>query len=162
MAIGDMFLKVETARQGMVKGESMDSKHESEIDVVSWSWGMRSQTAMSAGGPSATGRSTLNELEVVKLVDSASTALMSAMRNNELIKKAALTVRKAGAEPALEYLRITVQNARITSLEIQTNGPDVTERMTLAFKRISVEYTPQGKDGQARGGMMFETEIAHT
>ena len=157
MALGDMFLKVETARQGMIKGESQDAKHESEIDVLGWSWGMRAQTAMGAAGPSS--KATLNELAIVKRVDSASPALMSAMRNNELIKKAALTVRKAGTEPPLEYLRITLQNARITLLDLQTNGEEVTERMNLSFKRINVEYTPQGKDGMARGGMFFETEI---
>jgi type VI secretion system secreted protein Hcp len=156
MALGDMFLKVETARQGVIKGEAQDAKHGSEIDVVGWSWGMRAQTAMAGAGEGS--KATLNELDVVKRVDSASTALMSAMRNNELIKKAALTVRKAGSDP-LEYFRITLQNARITSLDLETDGIEVVERLSIAFQRINVEYTPQGKDGMARGGMMFETEI---
>ena len=156
MALGDMFLKVETARQGVIKGESADAKHPGEIDVLAWSWGMRGQTGMAAAGEAS--KATLNELDVVKLVDSASTALMAAMRNNDLIRKAALTVRKAGGDP-LEYVRITIQNARITSLDLQTNDTEVTEKLSLAFKRINVEYTPQGADGMARGGMMFETEI---
>ncbi len=156
MAVGDMFLKVEAARQGAIKGEAQDAKHPSEIDIVSWSWGMRSHTAMSAAGEAS--KATLAELDVVKRVDSASTALMAAMRNNELIKKATLTVRKAGSEP-LEYFRITLQDARITALELQISGTEISERLSLAYKRINVEYTPQGKDGLARGGMSFETEI---
>ena len=117
---------------------------------------MRGQTAMAGAGEGS--KATLNELDIVKLVDSASTGLMATMRNNELIKKATLTVRKAGSDP-LEYFRITIQDGRITALDLQTNGVDVTERLSLAFKRINVEYTPQGKDGLARGGMTFETEI---
>ena len=156
MALGDMFLKIETARQGVIKGESLDAKHTTEIDVISWSWGMRGQTGMAGAGEGS--KATLNELDVVKLVDSASTGLMASMRNNELIKKAVLTVRKAGSDP-LEYFRITIQDARITTLDLQTNGVELTERLSIAFKRINVEYTPQGKDGLARGGMTFETEI---
>ena len=156
MALGDMFLKIETARQGVIKGESLDGNHTSEIDVVGWSWGMRGQTGMAGSGEGS--KATLNELDIVKLVDSASTGLMASMRNNELIKKATLTVRKAGSDP-LEYFSITIQDGRITALDLQTDGVDVTERVSLAFKRISVEYTPQGKDGMSRGGMLFETEI---
>ena len=156
MAIGDMFLKVETARQGAVKGEAADVKHANEIDVVAWSWGMRAQTGMSAAGDAS--KATLNELSIVKRVDSASTALMAAMRNNEPIKKATLTVRKAGGNP-LEYLKITIQNARITVLDLQTVETEVTERLSFAFKKINAEYVPQGADGQGRGSMSFETEI---
>src|SRR6185295_14971455 len=96
MSRSDMFLKLDTARQGPLKGEAQDEKHKDEIDVVSWSWGMRAQTAL--GGAGKTGKATLDELNVVKRVDSASTGLMAAMRNNEVIKKGVLTVRKAGGE----------------------------------------------------------------
>jgi type VI secretion system secreted protein Hcp len=156
MANGDMFLKVETARQGVVKGESDDAKHAAEIDVLSWSWGMRAQSAMAGAGPSS--KATLDELRVVKYIDSASTGLMAAMRNNELIKKATLIIRKAGGQP-LEYLKFTLQNARITELGLETEGGEVVERLSLSFQRINVEYIPQGDDGLARGSMMFDAEI---
>ncbi|MHB8473104.1 MAG: Hcp family type VI secretion system effector [Gammaproteobacteria bacterium] len=159
MAQGDMFLKIESARQGPIKGEAQDDNHQDEIDVVSWSWGMRAQTAMSGGG--ASGKSTLNELRIVKRVDRASTGLMAAMRNNDLIKKAVLTVRKAGGT-ALEYFKVTIQSGRVTLLEVQSGEPameaELVENLSLAFEKISVEYVPQGADGQARGGMVFETE----
>jgi type VI secretion system secreted protein Hcp len=156
MAIGDMFLKVETARSGVIKGESSDEKHPNEIDIVGWSWGMRGDTGLAGAG--AGSKATLNQLEVVKRVDSASTGLMSAMRNNELIKKAVLSVRKAGGGP-LEYFRITIEKGRVTSLDMDTEGTEVVEKLSLAYQRISVEYTPQGSTGGARGSMTFEAEI---
>src|SRR4051794_36802279 len=156
MARGDMFLKVETARQGVIRGESRDSAHPNEIDIVSWSWGMRAETPMSAAGDAT--KATLEQLDVTKRVDSASTALMAATRNNDLIKKATLTVRKAGGD-SLTYFKITIQEARITGLNVESNDDELLERVTLAFKKINVEYTPQGDDGRARGGMTFETEI---
>ena len=49
-ATGDLFLKLETARQGPVKGESQDSKHAGEIDLIGWRWGMDAKTAMGGAG----------------------------------------------------------------------------------------------------------------
>jgi type VI secretion system secreted protein Hcp len=69
MSKGDMFLKIDGAKQGPIKGEAQDREHASEIDILGWSWGMRAQTGMGAGGE--TGKSTLQELTVAKRVDSA-------------------------------------------------------------------------------------------
>jgi type VI secretion system secreted protein Hcp len=160
MALDDMFLKIEGARLGPIKGDSRDGAHKDEIDVLSWSWGMRAQTEMAGAGRA--GKAALNELKVYKRVDSASTGLMSAMRNNDVIKQAVLTVRKAGGSP-VEYLKITIQKGRITYLDIQTDvkseDPGLVEQLSLSFQKIAVEYVPQGADGQKRGGMTFETEI---
>lgn len=160
MALGDMFLKVDSAMHGTIKGEAQDATHNNEIQLVSWSWGMRANTSL--GGAGAGGRSTLHELNVDKRVDCASTALMSVMRNNENIKKAVLTVRKAGGSP-LEYLVITLENARITSIDVETGGSgdeaEINERLSFAFQRINVEYVPQGPDGQPRGSTVFLAEI---
>lgn len=155
-----MFLRLDCARQGPIKGEAQDENHQDEIDIIGWSWGMRSQAAVSSGA--ATGKATMSELSLSKRVDSASTGLMSATRNNETIKKGVLTIRKAGGD-ALEYMKITIQNGRITAYDVHSGGAEseseLTERLNLSFQKISVEYTPQGADGSARGTMMFETEI---
>jgi type VI secretion system secreted protein Hcp len=155
---GDTFLKIDGSKMGPVKGEARDDKHQNEIDVLGWSWGMQAQTAMGAGGTS--GKSVIHELKIVKRVDSASCALMSMLRNNDQVKKAVLTVRKAG-ESAKEYFKITIQNGRITALDVVASegGPELAENVSFAFQKISVEYLPQGADGQLRGAMSFETEI---
>lgn len=160
-AQGDMFLKIETARQGPIKGEAQDDNHKDEIDIQDWSWGMQAKTALSGGGESP--KATLNELSIIKFVDSASTGLMSAMRNNDLIKKAVLTVRKAGGAPH-EFFKINIENGRITALEVDTTSFTSTgylsEKLSLAFQKISVEYVPQGADGLPRGSMLFDAEIS--
>jgi type VI secretion system secreted protein Hcp len=162
MALGDagsdVFLKVESARQGPIKGESQDMVHKGEIDVYAWSWGMQAQTTI-AGGEA--GKATINALIISKKIDSASTALMAAMRNNEVIKKAVLTMRKAGTKQH-EFFKFTLQNGRITSLDVRTDmpgTPEYTETLSISFQKLSVEYLPQGADGQLRGAMLFETEI---
>ena len=153
---GDMFLMVKGAKHGLIKGESQDDQHKGEIEVVSWSWGMVAKPSI--GGGTATGKATINDLRIVKRVDSASTALMGALRTNEPIQKAVLTLRKAG-KSQLEYLKITIEQGRVVSLIVDTvetaSTPDIVERVSFSFNKIEVEYVPQGKDGLPQGSMTF-------
>jgi type VI secretion system secreted protein Hcp len=156
---GDMFLMVKGAKHGLIKGESPDSQHKDEIEVLSWSWGM--QAKPSIGGGTASGKATINDLRIVKRVDAASTALMQALRTNEPIQKAVLTLRKAG-KSQLEYLKITIEQGRVTSLIIDagdTSGSaEIFEKVGFSFNKIDVEYVPQGKDGKPQGGMLFSDQ----
>ena len=153
---GDIFLSVKGAKSGEIKGESQDTAHAKQIDVVSWSWGMQAKPALGGGG--ASGKAIINELKVVKRVDSASTPLMAALRTNELISKAVLTQRKAG-KTQLEFLKVTIEQGRVTGLTIEagdkSGSPDLFEHLSFTFNKITVEYTPQGKDGQSLGSMMY-------
>lgn len=160
MALRDMFLKIDGAKQGPIKGESSDPRHPGEIDVQSWSWGMDSPS--DAFG-NATARTAFDQLRIVKRVDSATTALMSALRNNELVKKAVLTVRKAGGAEALEYFRITIEKARLIHHKVRggegAESSELSEELAFSFQKVTVEYVPQGKTGGGRGTLTFETEI---
>jgi type VI secretion system secreted protein Hcp len=151
-----MFLQVKGARHGLIKGESQDDQHTGEIDVLSWSWGMQGRPTLGAGA--AAGKASVNDLKIVKRVDSASTALMLALRTNEPIQKAVLTVRKAGKKQ-LEYLKVTIEQGRVTALTIDAGdsggSADVVERVSFSFNKIEVEYVPQGKDGLPQGSMTF-------
>lgn len=158
MAKSDMFLKVEGARSGTIKGEADDALRKGEIDVVAWSWGMQAQTEMGGGG--SLSKSSMRDFQVTKEVDSASTPLMAALRNNEAIKKATLTVRKAGKAP-LDYFIVTMEGGRITAIDVESVGevhPQLVERLSFSFQKISIEYVPQGPDGLGLGSMLFEAE----
>jgi type VI secretion system secreted protein Hcp len=151
-----MFLMVKGAKHGLIKGEAEDKDHKGEIEVLSWSWGMQGKASL--GGGAATGKATMHDLKIVKRVDSASTALMLALRTNEPIQKAVLTLRKAG-KTQLEYMKVTIEQGRVMSLSIDggdaTGTAEVLERVTFSFNKIEVEYVPQGKDGQPQGSMSF-------
>jgi type VI secretion system secreted protein Hcp len=156
MAHEDFFLKIDTEKGGAVKGESQDKDHRDEIDVIGWSWGMSAPTTTTGARK---GRATIHQLVVRKYVDGASTALMGAVARNDKIKTAILTARRAG-KGQQTFLKITLRNAYVTSFEIEgeggQQGPGTVERCKIAFERITVDYTPQGPDGQPRGGTSFE------
>ena len=155
-----MFLAVKGAKSGAINGEAHDEgKHKNEIEVLAWSWGMQGKASLGGGG--ATGKATIRELRITKRVDRASTALMSALRTNELIKEATLTLRKIGKTP-LEYLTIKIENGRVMAIDIEagdaTASPALFERVSFSFNKISIEYTPQAADGSAQGSTSFEDE----
>jgi type VI secretion system secreted protein Hcp len=151
-----MFLSVNGAKSGAIVGEAQDSSHKNEIEVLGWSWGMRGHRDLGGGG-NATGRATIRELRIIKRLDKASTALMSALRTNETIK-ATLTLRKTGKSP-LEYLKISIEDGRVNAFDIEagdvSGSSTLVERISFSFNKISVEYTPQGSDGRALGATTF-------
>ena len=53
----DVFLKI-----GDIKGESKDSKHKGEIDVLSWSWGVSQTGTMGIGGGGGAGKANFSDL----------------------------------------------------------------------------------------------------
>lgn len=162
MSNSDMFLKIEGARQGPIRGESSDALHAGEIEISGWSWGMdcEGDWYQNKSGKDG-GRTTIHELVVSKRVDTASTALMSALRNNEPLKKVVLTVRKAAGAQALEYFTITLERARVTSHRMSGAGsPELTEDVRFAFQKVMVEYRTQAGSGSNKGTNTFETEIA--
>ena len=157
MAKGDMFLLIDGQKTGTVKGESSDKVYPGQIDVLGWSWGMSSSSAMGGSGEGL--KTSLSELRISKAVDSASTPLMSVMRNGELIKKAVLTVRKAGGVQ-IDYFTLTIERGRITSYEVGGQfSPELSEQLSIAFEKIEVQYFAQDEKGARKGGSMFNTEV---
>ena len=112
MAQTDYFLKLEGDD---IPGESADSKHSGEIDVIGWSWGAsqmgHAQTATGGGA----GKAQIQDLTFTKLVDKATPKLAEAIFKGKHIKTATLVLRKAGGAKGLEYFKITMTNAMITS-----------------------------------------------
>ncbi|HTN49672.1 MAG TPA: type VI secretion system tube protein Hcp [Burkholderiaceae bacterium] len=160
MAHEDFFLKLDAERGGVIKGEAQDREHKDEIDVVGWSWGMSAPTS-AAGNRKA--RATIHQLCVRKRIDSASTALMAAVAQNGKLKTAVLTARRAGGGQ-IDFLRVTLRNAFLTSIEVAADGGEqgtgTLEDLKISFETIKVEYVPQGPDGAKRGSTSFEATWA--
>jgi type VI secretion system secreted protein Hcp len=154
VAIADMFLKITG-----VTGEAGDADHKGEIEVVSWSWGMKAPTSVMTG--QATSKSTMTELNIVKRVDQSTPTLMQFLRNHKIAPAAQLTVRKAGTTP-LEYFKIELTNVAVTSIRTESEESELVERVSLGFTKVKVSYTPQQSTGARGGGTnVFEAD-AHS
>jgi type VI secretion system secreted protein Hcp len=140
---GDMFIKIED-----IEGESADEKHKGDIEVLAWSWGESQTGSMSSGGGGGTGKVSMQDVSITKWVDKASPKLLNNCASGKHIKKAVLTVRKAGEKP-LEYIKMTLEDLLISSISVGgSQGEErLTENVTLNFSVIHYDYTPQNPDG---------------
>jgi type VI secretion system secreted protein Hcp len=159
MALGDMFLSIEGQKTGKILGESKDAEYPGQIQILGWTWGMTSSASM--GSSAGSTKTALSEINISKNVDTASTALMSVMRSNELIKRGVITVRKAGTNP-IDYFKITFERARITSHTIGSQaGPELMEQLSIAFEKIEVQYSAQDATGGKKGTSTFAADVTN-
>lgn len=150
MAAVDYFLKLDG-----IDGESTDSKHKGEIDLESWSWGETQTGSHSAGGGGGAGKVHMQDFHFVMRMNKASPKLMLACATGEHIKKAVLTMRKAGKEQQ-EYAKITMSDLLVSSF--QTGGSakgDIIplEQISLNYAKIEFEYKEQKPDGTLGGAV---------
>ena len=144
----DMFIKI-----GDLKGESKDSKHKDEIDVLAWSWGMSQSGTTHTGGGGGSGKVNVQDISITKYVDSSSSVLISSACKGTHHPEATLTVRKAG-DKALEYIIIKMKEVIVTSISMGGSGGEdrLTENVSLNFGEFEYAYQPQKADGSADGG----------
>src|SRR5437763_13199723 len=113
----DMFLKIDG-----VDGESKDKKNSKQIDVLAWSWGMSNSGSAHVGGGAGAGKVNVQDVSVTKYVDSSSPKLMLACCNGTHYANALLTVRKAGGDSPVEYIKIKMEEVFITSVSTGGSG----------------------------------------
>lgn len=145
----DQFIKFDG-----IEGESKDSVHKNEVDVLAWSWGMTQSGSFHTAGGGGSGKVNVQDLSFTKYVDKSSTNLALKCCNGKHIPNAVLTVRKAGESP-VEYLKITMEPVLVTSVSTGGSGGEdrITENITLNFAKVKVEYTDQDAAGAAGGSM---------
>ena len=113
------------------------------------------------GGGGGAGKVKVQDINIVKHVDKASPNLMLACCNGKHYKEALLTVRKAGEKP-LEYIKITMKEVLVSSIQASGTGNDdrVSESLTLNFAEYKIEYTPQKADGSGQAAVEASFNIA--
>ena len=148
------------ARIGTIKGESQDARHEDEIEVLSWAWGLAQSGGPGSGAGGGSGKASFQDLSFTHHLDRASPLLMKACATGEHIKDATLTMRKAG-KGQQEFLVITMSDVRVTSVSTSAAGDEAgtAEGVTLAFAKVDLEYKPQKPDGSLAAGVHFRWNL---
>jgi len=157
----DMFLKL-TAKGSPVNGESTDSKHADEIDVLAWNWGCTQSGSTHMGKGGGSGKVNVQDLSLTKYVDKSSPTLLKLCCNGAYIDEAVLVVRKAGGDDPVEYVKLTLKDCIVSSITSGGSGGSdrVTENLSLNFASFNYEYTPQEKDNTAGASIPAGWDIA--
>jgi type VI secretion system secreted protein Hcp len=142
----DMFLRVEG-----IQGESKDSKHADQIQVLSWSWDVAQKGTAGSGTGLTAGSVEHRDIVIRKLVDKSSPVLYQFCCNGEHIPSADLYVRKAGGKAgALEYVVIHLEELIITGFSLggQPQADQIEEEVKINYAKVKITYTPQDNAGQ--------------
>jgi type VI secretion system secreted protein Hcp len=145
MASVDYFLKLDT-----IDGESQDSKHKGEIDILSWSWSEAQTGTGGTGMGSGAGKVAMMDVQFTKYVDKASPKLMLACANGTHLPTGTLVIRKSGKDQQ-EYIKVKYEEVLVSSYSVSGAAGDgsmvPTEAISLNFSKITFDYKPQKADG---------------
>jgi type VI secretion system secreted protein Hcp len=151
----DIFLKING-----IDGESMDSAHKNEIEILNWDWQIFQDSNMHMGSGGGSGKATVKDLNFVHYVDRSSPNLMKFCLTGKHIPEAKLVVRKAGGSP-LEYLKITMTDVVITNVQPAGSSSEerIKEKVSLSFAKVKQEYTVQNQQGGSGGAVTAGYDI---
>jgi type VI secretion system secreted protein Hcp len=151
----DIFAKI-----GDIKGESRDAKHQDEIEVLSWSWGVSQTGSVTRGRGGGAGKATFQDFTFTHHIDRASPLLMKSCATGTHIPEATITVRKAG-KAQQDYLIIKMTDVLITGVALSVAGdePSGAENVTLQAAKVDLEYKAQKADGSLDAGLHFRYDI---
>jgi len=147
----DIFIKI-----GDINGESQDTVHKNDIDVLAWHWGMSQNGNMHMGSGGGAGKVNIQDLSFTKYVDKSTPNLMMACSSGKHYPEAKLVIRKAGGDSQVEYMIITLKEVLVSSVGTGgSRGDDrLTEEVSLNFAQVLVDYQPQKADGSKDGGQI--------
>jgi type VI secretion system secreted protein Hcp len=141
-----MFLKLDG-----IDGESTDSKHKDEIEVLSFSWGVSNPAAEGRAGARA-GKVSPSDFMIVKRLDTATPQLIQKICQGEHLGSALLTLQKSGEKP-LEYLKIKLTDILISGYSTGGNSGtgEPVEQVSFSFQSVEVSAAEQRPDGSTSG-----------
>jgi type VI secretion system secreted protein Hcp len=145
-----------------IDGESQDSDHSGEIDILSFSEGITNAGTYDAGTGGNTGKAFFPDISLTKYVDKSSPTLRQYCALGTSIDTATFSVNKQAGDSKLEYLKITLHNVVITSIQSSGAGGStdpIMESMSLNYAGIEEDYTQQSNTGSGMSTIHFGRNI---
>lgn len=139
----DYFLKIDG-----VEGESKDSKHGKEIQILSFTWGESQPVSIPFTSGGGSGKVNMQDLSFTMYSCKASPKLFLSCAKGEHIKEATLVARKAGGEQE-DFYSIKLEEVLVSSYNTcgGSGGSLPVDNVTLAFAKITYQYRPQKDKG---------------
>ncbi len=134
----DAFIKLDG-----IAGESTDSKHKGEIEVLSFSWNIKQSIATSDGGGAGAGKAQVSDFTIVKHIDKSSPVLMLAVCTGQHIRDGMFTVEDPrtarGGKGGEAFMKIKLNDILISSFQTGGGGTDQpTDQVSLNFGKIEI------------------------
>lgn len=146
-------LKIET-----IEGESTRKGLEGEIAIESYHFGASNPAELEGGGLGA-GEVTLSTFNFTKKTDKASAPLFQACCGDKHVGNAVVKMFKSAGDEALNYLTITLEDAKVDDINWAGGNGVGSESVSLSFKKASIEYQPQESEGIGSGPIIASWNV---
>lgn len=137
-----LYMKLTGSTQGLIKGESQVAGFKDQIELDDWKWALERKADADVSEPSVFGFS--------KVMDRASTAMLSAMRNGEPLT-AVISMEEASQQQF--RLLVTLEGVLITQYDVraqvQDAGGGVDEDWHFDYETVRFDYRATTKEGMS-------------
>jgi type VI secretion system secreted protein Hcp len=149
----NFFLKLETPN---IEGESSDSSHTNELQILSWSHSFNQPTSptRSSAGAGTVEQANHADFVVTKYLDSATDDLLKACWSGKQIGKGTFTAYRAdGDNKPVKYLTVEMTDIIVSNVSFGGGAGDIaTETVALAYGKVTYTYIPQKLSDGTGGG----------
>ncbi|WP_062064915.1 Hcp family type VI secretion system effector [Cellvibrio sp. OA-2007] len=142
-SLQDFFIKIEG-----IAGESKDSKHAGQIDVLNWGYAVSQSSSANTGGGGGVGKAHFSELVFTHYIDKSTPNLMKYCASGKHVPSVELSCCKVG-DGQQEYMKVVMTDVLITHVRPtgDSSSPRVMEEVGLSYSTIKVEVKEQNANG---------------
>lgn len=158
----NFFMKIE---KPTVSGESTDSQHTNDIQVLSWSHSFNQPTSptRSSAGSATVEQANHADFAFSKYTDSSTDDLLKLCWQGDQIGKCTFYAYRAdGANQPVLYLKVAMENCVVSNFSVGGGAGDVsTETVSLNYSKVTYTYKPQKQaDGTADGDQPVSHDLS--
>jgi type VI secretion system secreted protein Hcp len=142
-----------------IQGESADSNHKDEIQILSWSWGGQNVSSVAGTGGSGAGKVSLSEFNIMAYFDKSTPKFFKSLCAGTHIKTGTMTAIKSGAE-GTPYLKVDFKEMFVSSLQISASGEVPSVSVSFSYNEIKIDYSTQNEQGNvtSTGPVTYNTK----
>lgn len=149
-----MYIKFE---EPAIEGSSKDSKHEKEIEVMSWnhSFSQPTSSVRSTAGGGTVEQANHSDFSLTKYMDSATDDLLKQCWTGKHIGKATFTAYRADgvSDDPVKYLEIVMEGVVVSSISVGGGPGDIpVENVSLNYATVQYTYVTQDSESGDAGG----------
>ena len=131
---------------GVIRGNVDSSSHRDWIALLSWQDSASVQYSATSGGIS-TGKLSLGDVSVTKLVDAASPLLREALTRGQLFDEVKIDIVKSCNQKNYVEYAISLFNVAFAAMQAENSaGNTPAEQLAIRTTAVETSYTPVGPD----------------
>jgi type VI secretion system secreted protein Hcp len=142
-----------------IQGESQDSNHKNDIQILSWSWGASQVSSVAGTGGSGAGKADLSDFSIMTYFDKSTPKLFKSICAGGHVATGTMNAVKSGAD-GKSYLKLDFKELFVSSLQISGSSEIPTVSVSFTYNEIKIDYYTQNEKGTvtSTGAITYNTK----